>query len=282
MCERYFVLYRGYARQHTIEGLETSTPYRFRLKVTGCNGEFAYSPVVSVSTTREPLSGQHLHRAVNMNDEKEVKNILDTGHVHIDIMDKLGFAPLMTAAQKGYFGLTQLLIEHGADVNQVNGSGRNSLMMACFAGHLNIVQYLRKHGASWESRDKGGCTAMHWAVDGGHLEVVQWMIDDSCKIDIKDTCLEWTPLMRVAAISGNVDVARCLIASGADVNAKDINGKSSLMVAVLNNHECLIHLLIQNGADCTITNEYGISVTEMAKAFNRENVVALLEGLKTA
>ncbi|KAE8590313.1 hypothetical protein XENTR_v10018016 [Xenopus tropicalis] len=273
-------IYSGYSRRHTVEGLEPSSPYRFRLKVTGYNGDYAYSPVVSVSTTREPLSGQHLHRAVNMNDEHEVKNILETGHVKVDIPDKLGFTPLMVAAQKGFLRLVELLTEHGADINQMNGSGKNSLMLACFAGHLNIVQYLRGQGASWESRDKAGCTAMHWAADGGHLKVVQWMIDDGCKIDSRDSHLEWTPLMRIAAVSGNVDIARCLIAAGAGVNAKDTNGKTPLMVAVLNNHESLVHLLLENGADRSIKNEFGIGMTEMAKAFNRESVVAILEGAK--
>ena len=44
---------RGYATKHVVEGLEPRTLYRFRLKVTSPSGEHAYSPVVSVSTTRE-------------------------------------------------------------------------------------------------------------------------------------------------------------------------------------------------------------------------------------
>ncbi|KAM4703702.1 fibronectin type 3 and ankyrin repeat domains protein 1 [Rhinophrynus dorsalis] len=273
----YGTIYSGYSRKHVVEGLEPSSPYRFRLKVTGCIGEYAYSPVVSVSTTREPMSGEHLHRAVNMNDENGVINILQTGHVNVDIPNKLGLTPLMVAAQKGFHRLVVLLIEHGADLNQVNGSGKNSLMLACFAGHLSIVQYLREQGAQWECRDKGGSTAMHWAADGGHLEVIRWMIKDGCKVDIKDRCLEWTPLMRVSAITGSADVARCLISAGADVNAKDTNGKTPLMVAVLNNHDRLVRLLMEKGANCTIKNEYGIGIGEMAKAFNRQNVMLVLE-----
>ncbi|MEE6486376.1 hypothetical protein FKM82_014588 [Ascaphus truei] len=155
-----------------------------------------------------------------------------------------------------------------------------SFMLTCFAGHLDIVQYLRKQGASWECRDKGGCTAMHWAVDGGHLKVIQWLIDDGCKIDIKDTCLAWTPLMRVSAITGNTNVALCLIEAGADVNTKDADGKTPLMVATLNNHESLVRLLIEKGANCDIKTEYGITIPDMAKAFNRQNVLLIFEEMK--
>ncbi|CAI9620896.1 unnamed protein product, partial [Staurois parvus] len=87
-------------------------------------------------------------------------------------------------------------------------------MLACFSGHLDVVQYLRTQGASWENQDKSGCTAMHWAVDGGHVKLIQWMINDGCEVDTRDRHLKWTPLMRVSAVTGNTDSARCLIRAG--------------------------------------------------------------------
>ncbi|XP_019338401.1 fibronectin type 3 and ankyrin repeat domains protein 1 isoform X1 [Alligator mississippiensis] len=273
----YGTIYRGYARQFVVDGLQPRTAYRFRLKVTTPEGQNAYSPAVSVSTTREPMSGEQLHRAVSMNDVEAVLNILQRGHVKVDVPDKLGFTALMVASQKGYDRLVEILVEKGTDVNQKNGSGKDSLMLACFAGHLNIIKYLKVQGASWEARDLGGCTALHWAVDGGHCEVVEWMINDGCQVDTKDTCLEWTPLMRVSAVTGKKDVASLLIKAGADVNVKDKDGKTPLMVAVLNNHEELIQLLLESGANPTVKNEYGKGLLEMARSFHRQGLAALLE-----
>uniref|UniRef100_A0A8D0H9V3 Fibronectin type III and ankyrin repeat domains 1 n=1 Tax=Sphenodon punctatus TaxID=8508 RepID=A0A8D0H9V3_SPHPU len=210
----YCIIYIGYGKQHVVEGLEPRTPYRYRLKVTNPAGEYAYSPSVSVFTVVTiwlgPMSGEDLHRAVSMNDEDGLLNVLQGGHINVDTPDKLGFSALMVAAQKGY----------------------TSLMLACFCGHLDIVKFLRANGASWEARDRGGCTAMHWAVDGGHCDVIAWMINDGCKVDVKDACLGWTPLMRVSAITGNKDVASLLISAGADVNVKDKDGKTPLMNVV--------------------------------------------------
>uniref|UniRef100_A0A8D0L8J9 Fibronectin type III and ankyrin repeat domains 1 n=1 Tax=Sphenodon punctatus TaxID=8508 RepID=A0A8D0L8J9_SPHPU len=273
----YCIIYIGYGKQHVVEGLEPRTPYRYRLKVTNPAGEYAYSPSVSVSTTRQPMSGEDLHRAVSMNDEDGLLNVLQGGHINVDTPDKLGFSALMVAAQKGYTRLMKILVENGTDVNKKNGSGKDSLMLACFCGHLDIVKFLRANGASWEARDRGGCTAMHWAVDGGHCDVIAWMINDGCKVDVKDACLGWTPLMRVSAITGNKDVASLLISAGADVNVKDKDGKTPLMVAALNNHEDLVQLLLEKEADYSVTNEYGKCVLDMARVFNRQNVVALLE-----
>uniref|UniRef100_A0A5F9CC28 Fibronectin type III and ankyrin repeat domains 1 n=1 Tax=Oryctolagus cuniculus TaxID=9986 RepID=A0A5F9CC28_RABIT len=226
----YGIIYAGYATQHVVEGLEPRTLYRFRLKVTSPSGEFEYSPVVSVSTTGEPISSEYFHRAVNMNDEDLLLRIFQGGHVKVDVPNKFGFTALMVAAQKGYTRLVKILVSNGTDVNLKNGSGKDSLMLACYAGHLDVVKYLRRHGASWEARDLGGCTALHWAADGGHCNVVEWMIKDGCEVDAMDTGLGWTPLMRVSAVSGNQRVASLLIEAGADVNVKDRDGKTPLMV----------------------------------------------------
>ncbi|XP_030060660.1 fibronectin type 3 and ankyrin repeat domains protein 1 [Microcaecilia unicolor] len=277
----YGTIYKGYAKRYIVYGLQPNTSYRFRLKVTSPSEEYAYSPVVTVSTTRVPNCGEDLHRTVSMNDEESVVKILQTRCVNnIDVPDELGFTALMVAAQNGYTRLVSLLVEKGADVNQVNGSGKDSLMLACFAGHLDIVKYLRTHGASWETRDKSGCTAMHWAADGGHLDVLEWMIVDGSKVDVKDSHFDWTPLMRVSSITGNTDVASCLIEAGADINIKDKDGKSPLMVAALNNHESLVELLLERGADYSVTNEYGKTIDDMARAFGRQNVVTLLANMK--
>jgi len=51
-------------------------------------------------------------------------------------------------------------------------------------------------------------------------------------------------------------------------------------VAVLNNHEELVQLLLDKGADASVKNEFGKGVLEMARVFDRQNVVSLLEERK--
>nr|XP_031529887.1 fibronectin type 3 and ankyrin repeat domains protein 1 isoform X2 [Vicugna pacos] len=196
----YGIIYTGYATKHVVEGLEPRTPYRFRLKVTSPSGEFEYSPVVAVSTTREPISSEHFHRAVNVNDEDLLVQILQGGNVKVDVPNKLGFTALMVAAQRGHTRLVKILVSNGTDVNLRNGSGKDSLMLACYAGHLDVVKYLRRHGASWDTRDLGGCTALHWAVDGGHCGVIEWMIQDGC--EAVDPML-WEMVRRIWEQSGD-------------------------------------------------------------------------------
>ncbi|XP_078499639.1 fibronectin type 3 and ankyrin repeat domains protein 1 [Lissotriton helveticus] len=273
----YTTVYTGYSKHHVVEGLEPTTLYKFRLKVAFPNGNFEYSPVVSVSTTRETLNANYFHNAVAVNNEDAVMNTLKERNISIDVLDNYGFTALMTASQKGHFNLVTLLVENGADVKKLNGSGKDSLMLACYSGNLEIAQYLKSKGASWKTRDKAGCMALHSAADGGHINVIEWLIKDGCWVDAKDTLLEWTALMRVSAVSGDEEVASYLIDYGADVNFKDTDGQTPLMVATLNNHERLVQLLLEKGANHLVKNEYGRSILEMAKAFQRTKIIALLE-----
>ena len=56
-----------------------------------------------------------------------------------------------------------------------------------------------------------------------------------------------TPLLE-AARYGHEDITRVLIAAGANVKAKDKDGKTALMLAVQGDHEEVVRVLKQAGA----------------------------------
>ena len=56
-------------------------------------------------------------------------------------------------------------------------------------------------------------------------------------------------------MGGNHLAASVLIKSGADTNVKDKDGKTVLMLAVVNGHQNLVELLLANNADLSIQNE---------------------------
>uniref|UniRef100_A0A673LL32 Fibronectin type III and ankyrin repeat domains 1 n=1 Tax=Sinocyclocheilus rhinocerous TaxID=307959 RepID=A0A673LL32_9TELE len=229
-------------------GLEPSTSYGFRLRVTRASGECSLSPVLSLSSppVRYFISSQLGLLFSYFKPSNPM--LLSAVIVDVDVYDKMGFSPLMVAAQKGFTSLVDILVKHGADINKKDSTGKDSLMQACFAGHLDTVKYLRNCGSTWQSQDTDGCTPLHWAVDGGHLPVITYMIQDGCEVDVMDKVSLWTPLMCVSAISGNAAVASILLQAGADVNFRD-------KVAVLNNHVELVKPLLYGGADHHMKNE---------------------------
>ena len=171
----------------------------------------------------------------------------------------------------------ELLLEFGADPEYFNSSSKSAVMVAAYYGQEEALELMHSRGISWVSRDKNGLTPVHWAADGGHDDLLLWMLRKGAPVDIEDTVSGWTPLMRVACLSGNEDVAETLILKGADVNHLDKSGKTVLMAASMNGHFGLVRLLIEKGADIYLKNKEGKTALEFAQSFDRHQVIKYLE-----
>lgn len=272
-------VYTGYGKSKIVEGLDPWTEYRYRLRFMNENGNSEWSPSISVSSTKEPLTGEHVHKAIMKQDVSDLKRALDSG-VKPDIPDKYGFTPLMQAAQKGYIEMIEVLIEYGADVNFQNDSGKTSLMLAAYSGKLQAAKELRYHKADYAIQDRGGSTALHWAMDGGNVELLDFFIEDKANIECTDYN-GWTPLLRIAAVTGNANVAGTLVRAGAKINTKDKDGKTALMMAVVNGHHALVTLLLQKNVDISIENDYNSTAYDMAKSMGRLTVIRTFEDYMT-
>jgi hypothetical protein len=87
---------------------------------------------------------------------------------------------------------------------------------------------------------------IHSAVWNGDLEGVQAELDNGVDVDEKDDLWGRTPL-HIAAEEGHKEIAELLIAEGADVNAKDDRGETSLDWAEETNNKEIADLLRKHG-----------------------------------
>ncbi|XP_046333005.1 fibronectin type 3 and ankyrin repeat domains protein 1-like isoform X1 [Haliotis rufescens] len=270
-------IYTGYAKRHTVTGLDAQTTYTYRIRFQHDEDTSEWSAHTAVSTTKEPLTGEHLHRAVIRKDLRDIEKILQSGDVSVDVPDKYGFSALMQASQKGLIDIVQLLLDHGADIHLKTDAGKTCLMLSCFTGQLEVVKLLRKYNAQYDDFDRGGSTALHWAADGGNVKLIDWMIHNGADVNMRDHHSGWTPLLRCASVGGNRDVALSLLMNGAEINAQDNDGKTALMIGIINGHQNLVELLLQRRADITVKNEYGKTAVEMAHSMDRRRIVKTLE-----
>lgn len=83
--------------------------------------------------------------------------------------------------------------------------------------------------------------ALYWAAFGGHTEVARLLLAAGANVHAdRDAALRW------AAYRGHVEIVRLLLAAAADVHAVD---DVALSLAARHGHGDIVHLLLAAGAD---------------------------------
>src|SRR3970282_2685795 len=84
----------------------------------------------------------------------------------VDARNAYGETALMLAALRGHADIVEMLLAHGAEVNQ---SGWTPLMYAAANSHLDIARKLISRGAKVDAAAENGTTALMMAAREGHL-----------------------------------------------------------------------------------------------------------------
>jgi len=168
--------------------------------------------------------------------------------------------PLVLAAREGDLESSKLLLDKGANVNQVTEYGWSPLLTATNNRHYKLAEYLITRGADVNLANKGNWTPLYLATDnrnieGGdfpvpkadidHLEFIQFLLEHGANPNAraKDNTLtrtiftmQWfleagaTPFVR-AAQSGDIDLLKLLVKHGADPMLKTDFGDTALTAA---------------------------------------------------
>jgi ankyrin repeat protein len=210
-----------------------------------------------------------------------------------------GDTPLDIAALQRNPDLVKFLLDHHADVNARGNNGMTPLIEAVMQDDTGTLKVLATHGADLESRTSEGATPLALAISEDNMKAALALIDVGAPLNTKSTKLGLTALMVAAgrepyevSISGQrhelenatldphypdaLQVARALIAHGADVNAVSTSGVTALMLAAAHDSTPVVGLLLQSGADPAKRSPDGKTALDIATENGNDTVVSLI------
>ncbi len=154
------------------------------------------------------------------------------------------YTALHIAAERGDLRALELLLERGADPNEITriDDMETPLDVAASAGQQKIVDRLRPL-----------TTRLNWerAAREGDVATLKRMLRAGYDLDKRDGYSQ-TALMR-AAHAGQREVVEWLIAQDADLDHRAKFGLSALMLSVIAGHPQVARMLAKAGADKSLT-----------------------------
>lgn len=115
-------------------------------------------------------------------------------------------------------------------------------MTACMYGRTATAAYLLGMNAQNHLTDINGDTALHWAAYKGHPDLMRLLMYSG--VDLQKTDNFGSTPLHLACLSGNMTCVRILCEkNNLDLEPKDKNGKTPLMLAQSHRHGDVVKLL---------------------------------------
>jgi len=155
---------------------------------------------------------------------------------------------------------------------------------------ISTVKALLANGANVNAKDIDGKTALMYASAGvtvvkpdynqvgggiivtlkeGCIDVVKALLANGANVNAKDIN-GWMPLMIASTqTKGHSDIVKALLANGANVNAKTNKGDTALMIASGTGHVDVVKALLGNGANVNAKDIDGNTALKVASKYLR-------------
>ena len=212
---------------------------------------------------------QEFFEAATAGDVSKVKEMLHQDPSLARAKDQNGVSVIMKATYYGKKDVAAALLDSGVelDVFEAAATGRTARLLELVGNDPSLVN----------AYSPDGFTPLGFAVFFSQPENVKALLDAGADVNLPSReSMKVTPLASAAAAK-QTELARVLIAHGANVNARGASGHVPLHEASANGNVELVKLLIDSGADVNAKTDDGKTPLDFAIEYKRDEVVDLLK-----
>ncbi|CAD8181911.1 unnamed protein product [Paramecium octaurelia] len=120
-----------------------------------------------------------------------IKQILDRNPIKEQILgddeNPNNFFPLTFSVLNDVKETSEVLIENGANINQVHKDGNNITHVCAFFNKIQALNYCIEKGVNYEQQNERGDTPLHLASMQGHCEIIERLLNLKCNVNIENT-----------------------------------------------------------------------------------------------
>ena len=184
--------------------------------------------------------------------------------------DRYYISPLYITIKHGSFMLMTRMIEFGASLQKLSNYDENALHALCYSKVDSVAKYvylIRRDRTLIASVDKNGSGPIHKAAAAGQDIILKILLSIPTEVGgaghSHHTSLKWKTM------TGQGRTSHGLINNVDDVNSKDDNGNTPLMLSARRGYAACVSLLLRRGADVCITNLINGNALDLARRNNK-------------
>jgi ankyrin repeat protein len=209
--------------------------------------------------TRDFMGNTPLHTSIRWDSSNAARSLVALG-ADIDAKNIAGKTPLGDAARAGRISQVTMLLDSGADINAADSTGKTILIDAIQSGNTEVVRTLLARGASPMIQEMYGRNAYHEAVTHGNVGIITLIRNAGGNPLARDANGE-TPLS--AAFAKGPGVIDAVL--GSNLNLVDSDGNTPVHVAVTSRADAgTLSTLIAKGYNLNRRNSEGVTPLMLA------------------
>ena len=191
-------------------------------------------PSIDINQQDEQNGQSPIIYASIKNNTTAIKLLLNHPEINVNQCDNHGWNALFYAAKNNHLPNTQLLVEHGADINVIaTDTGQTPIIYSAMINQIDIINWLVKQPhINVNHRDNDGCNALFYAVKNKNLQITELLTESGANVNAIVHESHQTPLIE-ATMQNRVDIVRFLVNQPQiDVNHCNNDGCSALLSGV--------------------------------------------------